>query len=177
MTRTMTASIAKYSAMPAQTPAIMRSSADLYRRRGPGSGEEWAAPPVGASPAVVGASEGSVPSPAGVVGSESPAGVPAGGGGAGSGAWVFPWGRGPGGVPAGGVVASSSSCVSMERSVPGGGPADHWEWSLGVASGDDPGDGPVGHGFARSRAGDARGPRIQRWRAWSPPRLASIGWF
>src|SRR3954453_21774957 len=95
MTRTMTASIAKYSAMPAQTPAIMRSSADLYRRRGPGSGEEWAAPPVGTSPAVVGASEGSAPPAAGVVGSESPAGVPAGGGGGGRRVGIA--GRGAGG--------------------------------------------------------------------------------
>src|SRR3954452_14155766 len=31
----MTGSIPKYSAMPPQTPAIIRSSRDLYRRRGP----------------------------------------------------------------------------------------------------------------------------------------------
>src|SRR3954462_2388044 len=53
--------------MPPQTPATIRSSVDLYRRRGPGSGEEWAAPPVAAELAV-GASEGSG---AGVVGLSS----------------------------------------------------------------------------------------------------------
>src|SRR3954447_2198639 len=44
--------------MPAQTPAIIRSLVDLYRRRGPGSGGGGAAPPVAAELAV-GASEGS----------------------------------------------------------------------------------------------------------------------
>src|SRR3954447_17855349 len=44
--------------MPAQTPATIRSSVDLYRRRGPGSGGGGAAPPVAAKLAV-GASEGS----------------------------------------------------------------------------------------------------------------------
>src|SRR4051812_49689440 len=58
--------------MPAQTPATIRSSVDLYRRRGPGSGGGGAAPPVGAA-LVVGASEGSPAGPAErVVSSSSP---------------------------------------------------------------------------------------------------------
>src|SRR3954471_1295386 len=137
MTRTMTASMPKYSARPPQTPAIMRSSRDLYRRRGPGPGGAGAAPPVGTSLADVRASEGSAPAAPpeawGVVGSGSPAGV-----------------------PACGVVVASSSFVSMAGSVPVAAPAHHWESSLGDGSGTTLAPGQTGLRFAPLRRGDPR---------------------